>query len=60
MLLNFIWISSTIPKFRKKTNDPIERKCFDRGNGRQKDWWKDGQTLFYKTLLAIARGPRKL
>ena len=35
-------------------------------DGRTEGWtegwmegWKDGQTLFYRTLLATARGPKK-
>ena len=48
---NFIWISSTMPKFRKKTNDIIPRKHPDRW----KEGRKDGQTLFYRTLPASAR-----
>ena len=28
----------------------------DRWKNGQKDRWKDGQTLFYRTLLAEARG----
>ena len=39
----------------EKVNDTIQRKCPDR----QKDRWKDGQTLFYRTLLATARVPIK-
>ena len=34
----------------EKTNEPIPRKLTDR--------WKDGHTLFYRTLLAKARGPK--
>ena len=37
----------------EKVNDTIQRKCPDRWkNGRM-----DGQTLFYRTLPATARGP---
>ena len=32
-----------------KTNEPIPRKL----TGKQMDGWKDGQTLFYRTLLAM-------
>ena len=39
----------------EKTNEPIPRKLTDR----QKDGRRaDGQTLFYRTLLAKARGPK--
>ena len=48
-------------KFQKKTNVPILRKLTDRQkDGKkdgQKDGQKDGRTLFYRTLLAEARGP---
>ena len=51
---NFIWVSSTMPNFRKKTNDTIPRKrLYRRTEGR-----KDGQTPFYRTLQATARGPK--
>ena len=36
----------------EKTNDIIPRKCPER----RKDGWKDGQTLFHRTLLANAGG----
>ena len=49
---NFIWISSTMPKFRK-TNNKIPRKYMA---GRT-DIRFDRQTLFHRTLLATARGP---
>ena len=39
----------------EKTNDTIPRKCLDR----RKDGRKDGQTLFYRTLLTTARVPKK-
>ena len=39
---NVIWISSIMPKFRKKTNDLIPIKHLDRGKG--------GQTLFLGPL----------
>ena len=39
----------------EKTNVPILRKLTDR----QKDGWKDGQTLFYRTLMAEAKGPTR-
>ena len=39
----------------EKTNEPIQRKLTDR----QKDGRRaDGQTLFYRTLLAKARGSK--
>ena len=47
----FIWISSTMPNFRK--NDTIQRKYLDR---RMDGRMKDGQTLFYRTLPATAGG----
>ena len=37
----------------EKVNDMIQRKRPDR----RKDGWKDGQTLFYRTLAATAGGP---
>ena len=37
----------------RKTNEPILRKPMDR----RKDERKDGQTLFYRTLLANTAGP---
>ena len=43
---NYIWAHKTMLSFRKK---PIPRKLMD---GR-----KHGQTLFYRTLPAEARGP---
>ena len=38
----------------EKINDTIPRKRLDR----QKDAWKDEQTLFYKTLPATTGGPK--
>ena len=35
----------------EKPNDPIPKKHLDR--------WKNGQTLFHRTLLASARGPSR-
>ena len=46
---NFIWVSNTRPKFRKKT-------ALTEGRTERR---KDGQTLFYKTLSGTARGPKK-
>ena len=51
----------------RKTNEPIPRKRTDRGKDRRKDEQQDRrtdgrmdrQTLFYKTLLAEAGGPKK-
>ena len=40
----------------EKINDIIERKYSDR----QKDGWKNGKTLFYRTLPANAGGPTNL
>ena len=46
-----------------KTNDTIPRKHLDRQkDGKMeggKDGWKDGQTLFHRTLSATAGGPKK-
>ena len=39
----------------EKVNDTIQ-KCPDRWKDRQKDGWQDTQTLFYRTLPAIAGG----
>ena len=50
---NFIWISSTMPNFRK--NDTIPRKYLDR---RMDGRMKDGQTLFYRILPGTVRGPK--
>ena len=44
---NFIWVSSTMPNFRK-TNDTIPRKCLDRRTGRTMEGWKDKQTMLYR------------
>ena len=48
----------------EKTNDTILRKCPDRRKDVQKDRWKDrwndGQTLFYWSLPATAKGPIKI
>ena len=46
---NFIWVSSTMPKFRKN----------ERYNSKKTPGQKDGQTLFYRTLLATAGGPKR-
>ena len=40
----------------EKANDTIPRKRVDR----RTDGWKDGQTLFYRTLPATAGGPKKI
>ena len=40
----------------EKFNDTIQRKCPDR----RKEGRKHGQTLFYRTLLATARGPKRV
>ena len=37
----------------EKVDDTIQKKRLDR----RKDGWKDGQTLFYRTLPAAAGGP---
>ena len=47
---NLILVSSNMPNL-KKTNDIIPRKRPDRR--------QDGQTLFYRTLLVTAGGPKK-
>ena len=51
--------SSTI-KNLEKTNDAIPRKRRDRKTDGRTDGWKDRQTLFHRTLLATARGPKKI
>ena len=56
---NFIRFSSTMPKFRKKANDTVPRKCPDRQKDRRTEWQKDGQTLFNRTLSATAYGSIK-
>ena len=43
----------------EKTNDTIPRKRPDRQDG-QKDGWKDGQTLFHRTLPVTAGCPKTL
>ena len=43
----------------EKTNDTILRKRPDRRKGEQ-DGQKDRQTLFYRTYLATARGPKNI
>ena len=55
---NFIWISNTMPKSGRKTNDPVPRKCSDRDG--QINGWKERQTIFYRTFPAIAAGPTRL
>ena len=42
----------------EKTNDTISRKCQDRQKDGQKDRQTEGQTLFYRILLANARCPK--
>ena len=48
---NFTWVSNTMPKLIKD-HHPIPRKCLERWAVRQ----KGRQTLFYRTLSAIANG----
>ena len=43
----------------EKTNDTIPRKHQDRRTDERTEGRKDGQTLFYRTLLATTRGPKK-
>ena len=43
----------------EKVNDTIQRKCQDRQKDGRTDRWKDGQTLFYRTLPDTARGPKR-
>ena len=62
---NFIWVSSIMPKFRKKLIIQFQENAQREGrvNGQMEGWmdgWKDGQTLFYSTLPATARGPIKI
>ena len=52
VMQNFIWVSSTMPKFRK-VNDKIQKHLDRQTEGR-----KDRQTLFYRTFPATARGPK--
>ena len=53
---NFIWVSSTMPKFRKSWWYNSKKTP-----GRQKDGWKDGriegQTLLYRNVPATSKGP---
>ena len=52
----------------EKVNDTIQRKCLDRWTEGQTEGWtegqenrqKDGQTLFYRTLLATIGGPKTI
>ena len=55
---NVTWDSSTMPNFRKKTNDTVPRKHLDRSTDGRTEGQKDGQTLFYRTFPAIAVGPK--
>ena len=52
---NFVWVSSTMPKFRK-INDTIQRKPL----ARWKDRRKATETLFYRTLPATVGGPKMI
>ena len=52
---NFTWDSSTMPKFRKKKQWHNSKKTPGQMEG-WKDRRKDGQTLFYRTLLATQLG----
>ena len=52
-MYNFISVSSTMPKLQKKT-DTIPKRA-----DRRKDDRNGGQTLFYRTLSATARGSSK-
>ena len=49
---NFIWVSSTMPNFRKNLWYNYKKMAG------QEDWWKYGQTLFYRALPATAKGPK--
>ena len=51
---NFIWVCSIMPKFRK--NYWFNSKKTPRQTEGQKDG-QEGQTLFYRILLATAGGP---
>ena len=48
-----IWVSSTMPKFSKNWWHNSKK------TPGQKDGRKDGHTLFYRTLLATAEGPKR-
>ena len=52
-----------MPRFTKKTNEPILRKLTERWKDGEKDGWMDGrmdrQTLFYRTLTAEGRGSKR-
>ena len=52
---NFIWVSSTMPKFRKY--NAISRKPPDRQMDRRMDGRTNIQRLFYRTLPAAGGGP---
>ena len=63
---NFIWVSNTMPKFRKsqrynskKTSGQTEGWTDGWTDGRT-DRRTDGQTLFYRTLPAAAGGPKTI
>ena len=55
---NFIWVSETISKFRKKLKMQFQKKK-DSRTDRKTDGRTDGQTLFCRTFLAIARDSSK-
>ena len=42
------------PLYHAKFNEPIPRKLMDK----RKDGWKDGRTLFCRTLPAASEGPK--
>ena len=50
---NFIWISSTMPKFRKKLMMQFQENTWTE---EQPEGRKDGQTLFHRTLPATIGG----
>ena len=54
---NFIWISETISKFRKKLKIQFQKN--PGRTERRTDGRTDGQTLFCRTFLAIARDSSK-
>ena len=53
---NFIQVSNTIPRFRKRLDKETPGETEGRKE-RRKDRLKDGQTLFHRTLPATAGGP---
>ena len=42
----------------EKTNDTIPKKHLDKQKGGRTEGWKEGQTLFCRTLMATTGGPK--